>query len=1218
MRGSPKKRTGLGQRALNLFCATVLAMTMVQWPVMSAYAANFSYTGGADFGPAYVLNDHSTVYKVHVTATSGLTPGKTYYVIARLTDGLGGGFNNNARGYNWSPALNQWAQVRGAANQFPAVVADASGAASATVYFKVGDENFTGFAAANGHATGQAYLAGSFSDGTNNGNPSTGPIVDVLSAKAQGAWIHNGIATGASGNVTATAGSDTNLTEANLIDDDANGVVDDEDFGPTGATGDFRLGVAAGSTVGVTLGDTPWAPGQGVVAGPADTDIAVGAPDMVPPAAPASLASKGFNGSVVLDWAASTDSGGSGLAGYRVYRTVGTQDASAGTGAGNTSALPVLIATVGAGTITYTDTTVANGTLYQYWVRAIDADTNVSARSNTCVVTPLADTTAPTSTLSGVAEGGVYGDPATFSLAADDGTGSGVSGSYYRLDSDVATQTYTAPVAVSGTGPHSVTYWATDAAGNTEVPRTMDFTIASNLPRTTVDGIPAGWSTTPVTFSLSATGVAAPLSTFYALGDAEAMSYTAPVTVSTEGTTTLSYFSRNSLGDTEATRTATILVDSTVPTWSPSGMFSMTGFDNHLTSQILVTLDWSGAVDGISGVSRFRVWMTNGTTGESSVVATVPVGSYEAGGNTWQGQASEVLPTVWTGTTYYFKVQAGDAAGNWSTTYNLLGGSKTETDTVKQGFAAYDGSNAGPALPPKWGDSDFLRATNVGTESTPSVMLHWSTPTFGVSAPDPWFYSVKADYCTPPVDWIDAVGPTDNDQFRFGAINSFLWDGANPNFGKVIDGHTGYTDGFDPHPHADTQYYFNIHAYAWNSNPDLAVHTTDNVGSDGPIVPVNTSWSNSPLPGTTEASMNVALPANELKFVQSTGTSNKILYGNVVSDVVDPNNAFFAIGSSGNASYPVIAAGGTLATACVELTNKATGENVALPADPDGLAAFQDSAWPVAAPGTWTSAKGTFYGYRWAAKDGTGDTARLEIHLPKLESNATYVLTLKSPFTARFNSADYSYEFTTGRSTSIALGRGSSTLPSYGAACSITGTLTAAGAGLANQRLVVQSSSDNRTFVDTSVTATTTAGGAFSVSVKPSTRTYYRFRFAATGSYMGVTGSSIAVTPVARVSNPVAPSTMYHHSYRTIYGYLWPRHTAGTAAVRIYKYRYVAGAWRSYGYELAKVANHSSYSEYAHSMRLQYSGKWRLRAYAPADSGHAAAWSSGYEYVTVR
>jgi len=104
----------------------------------------------------------------------------------------------------------------------------------------------------------------------------------------------------------------------------------------------------------------------------------------------------------------------------------------------------------------------------------------------------------------------------------------------------------------------------------------------------------------------------------------------------------------------------------------------------------------------------------------------------------------------------------------------------------------------------------------------------------------------------------------------------------------------------------------------------------------------------------------------------------------------------------------------------------------------------------------------------------------------------------------------------------------------------------------------------------------------------------------------------------ATVYTPVAPSTMYHTRSYTVYAYLKPRHTAGSYPVRIYKYRYVSGSWRSYGYVKAKASNYSSYTKCSVSVKLPYTGKWKVRAYAPADSGHSATWSSGYDYVTVK
>jgi hypothetical protein len=93
---------------------------------------------------------------------------------------------------------------------------------------------------------------------------------------------------------------------------------------------------------------------------------------------------------------------------------------------------------------------------------------------------------------------------------------------------------------------------------------------------------------------------------------------------------------------------------------------------------------------------------------------------------------------------------------------------------------------------------------------------------------------------------------------------------------------------------------------------------------------------------------------------------------------------------------------------------------------------------------------------------------------------------------------------------------------------------------------------------------------------------------------------------------------MYRGKAATVKGYLKPRHTAGTFPVRIYKYRYVSGKWKSYGYVRAKASNYSTYTKYSASVKLPYKGKWRLRAYHPADAKHVAGWSAKYDYVTVR
>lgn len=96
--------------------------------------------------------------------------------------------------------------------------------------------------------------------------------------------------------------------------------------------------------------------------------IQVGDPDTVPPTVPQELVGTAFNyNRIYLDWQVSTDIGGTGVAGYRIYRD--TIDIGS------------------AATTTYTDAGVVAGTTYAYSVAAFDYAGNLSGRSATVLVT---------------------------------------------------------------------------------------------------------------------------------------------------------------------------------------------------------------------------------------------------------------------------------------------------------------------------------------------------------------------------------------------------------------------------------------------------------------------------------------------------------------------------------------------------------------------------------------------------------------------------------------------------------------------------------------------------------------------------------------------------------------------------------------------------------------------------------------------------------------
>ncbi len=231
--------------------------------------------------------------------------------------------------------------------------------------------------------------------------------------------------------------------------------------------------------------------------------VSCGTPtDTTAPTVPTSLNATAASCSQVnLSWGSSTDSGGSGLKGYNVYRN------------------NVLIQFVAAPATTTSDTGLAGSTSYSYQVSAIDNATNQSARTAAksastlaCTVNqaPIANAGADQSGQPGVSltfNGSASRDPdgtiSSYAWTFGDATiGSGVSaihayataGTYVvtltvtdnagAKASDTATVTITAPTGpanwekqIGGAGSDNATAVAADAAGNTYVAGTFSNTI---------------------------------------------------------------------------------------------------------------------------------------------------------------------------------------------------------------------------------------------------------------------------------------------------------------------------------------------------------------------------------------------------------------------------------------------------------------------------------------------------------------------------------------------------------------------------------------------------------------------------------------------------------------------------------------------------------------------------------------------------------------------
>lgn len=142
--------------------------------------------------------------------------------------------------------------------------------------------------------------------------------------------------------------------------------------------------------------------------------------DTTAPAVPAGLAASAVDPtSVKVTWSASTDSG-TGVAGYSLYRSVGT---------GNYA----LLATLGGAVTSYLDQGLAPSTQYHYKVAAFDGARNASAQSDAAsVTTPQAGTPVPPAssfTVSGRITVGDAGLSGVLLAVSGAGSGSVVSAS---------------------------------------------------------------------------------------------------------------------------------------------------------------------------------------------------------------------------------------------------------------------------------------------------------------------------------------------------------------------------------------------------------------------------------------------------------------------------------------------------------------------------------------------------------------------------------------------------------------------------------------------------------------------------------------------------------------------------------------------------------------------------------------------------------------------
>ncbi|MGW2155269.1 GH12 family glycosyl hydrolase domain-containing protein [Nonomuraea sp. NPDC001699] len=122
----------------------------------------------------------------------------------------------------------------------------------------------------------------------------------------------------------------------------------------------------------VQAGFEPWVGGAGLAVDSFSFGSGGGTTDRTPPTTPGTPTASGTTAAATtLTWGASTDTGGSGLAGYDILRATGDTFTQVGTSA----------------TTSYTDTGLTPATTYRYRVRARDGAGNLSPESAAVTVT---------------------------------------------------------------------------------------------------------------------------------------------------------------------------------------------------------------------------------------------------------------------------------------------------------------------------------------------------------------------------------------------------------------------------------------------------------------------------------------------------------------------------------------------------------------------------------------------------------------------------------------------------------------------------------------------------------------------------------------------------------------------------------------------------------------------------------------------------------------
>jgi len=259
----------------------------------------------------------------------------------------------------------------------------------------------------------------------------------------------------------------------------------------------------------------------------------------------------------------------------------------------------------------------------EYNLHAVSTDQAGNSSPKANFTFTVIDITAPTTTLTGNASWLATATP--LALAAVDNTGGvGVANIFYSVDNTStaasAFTTYTAGIAISAEGTHTVRYFAKDFVGNTEVTKEATVRIDKSAPVSTISGVTGNWTSTDTTVSIVAADALSGVASVWSKLDTSPTVSSVPtrtVAITTEGVHTIAYGAVDNVGNREATRTAFVYIDKTKPVSSVDASANYSG-----SATISIT-----ATDALSGVAT-TAWkidsgaVTSGTVAVYSIPGT--------------------------------------------------------------------------------------------------------------------------------------------------------------------------------------------------------------------------------------------------------------------------------------------------------------------------------------------------------------------------------------------------------------------------------------------------------------------------------------------------------------------------------------------------------------------------------------------------------------------